>query len=61
MHTAILEYKGYKIAVENYIYWLAINPLRRFLTMNDIKAEVDYIESNIEKLKTIYDQSDIKS
>lgn len=45
MYYCILHYKGYEIIVENYIYKLAINRAVSFLTMDDVKKEIDRIEN----------------
>jgi hypothetical protein len=41
----MISYKGYMIHCDNYIYYLAVNPSRRFLTMSEAMKEVDYLES----------------
>jgi hypothetical protein len=47
-YSTLLHYKGFTIVVENWIYRLAVNPLKKFLSMNEIKAEVDRIEKNFQ-------------
>lgn len=47
-YSTILFYQGYKINVENWLYWLAVNPGKKFLSMNDAKAEVDRIEQDFQ-------------
>lgn len=51
-YTTILHYKGYAIIVENWIYRLATNPYRRFLSMNDMKSEIDKIEIQLSNQKS---------
>jgi hypothetical protein len=49
-YTTILSYQGYTIIVENWLYWMAINPGRKFLSMNAVKAEIDRIENNFQTI-----------
>jgi hypothetical protein len=48
LYSTILTYQGYQINVENWIYWLAVNPDKKFLSMNEAKAEVDRIEKDFQ-------------
>lgn len=50
-YSTLLYYRGYAIIVEGYIYKLAIDSSRSFLTMDDIKKRIDYLENSIKKLK----------
>jgi len=45
-YSIILFYRGYCIIVENFIYKLQLNPWKTFLTMDDIKKEIENIEKN---------------
>jgi hypothetical protein len=47
-YSTILHYKGFQINVENWIYWLAVNPSKKFLSMNEVKAEVERIETDFQ-------------
>lgn len=38
-----LDYKGHTIYYENGIYWLAVNPTKKYLQLNQAKAEVDLV------------------
>jgi hypothetical protein len=42
-HITTLKYQGDRINVENGLYWRTKNPKRKFLSMNEVKAEVDRI------------------
>lgn len=56
--TEILQYRGYTIYMENYKYWIGLNPFQKYLTLSQAKEEIDKIEKmfeeNIQKLPTIY-------
>ena len=41
MYSVILHYRGYTIIVDNYLYSLQLNPFSKFLSMDEVKSEVD--------------------
>jgi hypothetical protein len=45
LYSTTLEYQGHRIIVENWIYWRADNPHRKFFSVNAVKAEIDRIEN----------------
>lgn len=52
MYSVILHYRGYTIIVENYMYSIALNPMNKFISMDDAKKEVDKICEYFEEAPT---------
>jgi hypothetical protein len=50
MHSCLLPYKGYTIVVENYIYKLAIDPTKTFITLDDMMGHIDNMENRFENV-----------
>jgi hypothetical protein len=50
MHSTTLQYRGYDIIVENYIYKLKLDPSKSFLTFDDIANHINNIESGFDSL-----------
>lgn len=61
MYSVTLHYLGYTIIVDNHLYSLELNPFRKFLSMDEVKKEVERMveyfgeaptEQRIEEIKS---------
>jgi hypothetical protein len=54
MHSCLLNYKGFTVIVDNYIYRIQIFPLKAYSSFQDCKNIIDELDRTINKSFVVF-------